>query len=142
MEIEGLVEQFLGENIPSHILSTPLPDEVATVVVERLKEEADRYWYIDYHRSLELADRIVAIGEQRGDMKQTALELMARGDALKLSDRFAEAWRTLDEAGKIFQAIGDQVGWARTRIGRVYLSTMLNYVPEALNDAELARTNL
>jgi CHAT domain-containing protein/tetratricopeptide (TPR) repeat protein len=140
MEIEGLVEQFLGENIPSHILSTPLPDEVATVVVERLKEEADRYWYIDYHRSLELADRIVAIGELRGDMQQTALGLMARGDALKLSDRFAEAWRTLDEAGKIFQAIGDQVGWARTRIGRLYLSTMLNYVPEALNEAQLART--
>src|SRR5262249_8748154 len=139
MEIEGLVELFLSENIPSHILSTPLSDEVATVVVERLKQEADRYWYIDYHRSLALADRIVAIGERRGDMGQTALGLMARGDALKFLDRFAEAWKTLDEAGKIFQAIGDQVGWARTRIGRVFLSTTLNYMTEALNDVELAR---
>jgi CHAT domain-containing protein len=140
MEIEGLVEQFLSESIPSHILSTPLPDEVAAVVVERLKQEADRYWYIDYHRSLEFADRIVAIGERRGDMRQTALGLMARGDALKLLDRFAEAWETLDEAGRIFQTMGDQVGWARTRIGRVYLSTTLNFVSDALADAEIART--
>jgi CHAT domain-containing protein len=139
MDIQGLVEQFLDDNIPPKLLSTPLPDELAARVVERLKQEADRYWYIDYHRSLEFADRIVAIGERRGDLRQTALGLMARGDALKLLDRAQDAWETLDNAGKIFQLIGDQVGWARTRIGRVYLSTILNRVPEALKDAELAR---
>src|SRR5687768_8902625 len=140
MEIEGLVKQFLNDRVPPELLSTPLPDEVATVVVERLKEEADRYWYIDYHRSLEFADRIIRIGERRGDVRQIALGLMARGDALKLLDRAPEAWETLDEAGRLFQTIGDEVGWARTRIGRVYLSTALNYVTEALADAELART--
>ncbi|HEX9333632.1 MAG TPA: hypothetical protein VF896_17195, partial [Anaerolineales bacterium] len=140
MEIERLVEKFLSDSIPQQILSTPLPDDVAALVVERLKQEADRYWYIDYHRSLKLADRIVAIGELRGDMRQTALGLMARGDALKLLDRFAEAWETLDEAGRIFQTVGDEVGWARTRIGRVYLSTTLNLVSDALADAKLART--
>jgi CHAT domain-containing protein len=140
MELQGLIEQFLREDIPPHILSTPLPDEVASVVVERLKQEADRYWYIDYHRSLELADRIVAIGELRGDMGQTALGLMARGDALKLFGRSIEAWETLDKAGRLFQTIGDEVGWARTRVGRVYLSTMLDCVAEALADAEIARS--
>lgn len=140
MEIEGLVEQFLADHIHPQILSTPLPDEVAAEVVERLKQEADRYWYIDYHRSLEFAERIVTIGRQRGDARQMALGLMARGDALKLLDRSSEAWETLEEAGRLFQSIGDEVGWARTRIGRVYLSTALNYVSEALADAELART--
>ena len=140
MEVEGLVEQFLSDSVPPQLLSNPLPDEVATAVVERLKQEADRYWYIDYRRSLEYADRIVTIGEKRGDPRQTALGLMARGDALKLLDRAAEAWETLDEAGRLFQTIGDEVGWARTRIGRVYLSTMLNHVPDALTDAERART--
>src|SRR5690349_6633234 len=139
MEFEGLVEQFIGESISPEMLSTPLPDEVAAVVVERLKQEADRYWYIDYHRSLELADRIITVGECRGDMRQIALGLMARGDALKLLGRTHEAWDVLDNAGKLFRTIGDEVGWARTRIGRVYLSTMLNYVPDALTDAELAR---
>lgn len=139
MKIEGLVEEFLNDRIPPQLLSTPLPDEVADLVVERLKEEADRYWYIDYHRSLEFADRIVAIGERRGDLRQTALGLMARGDALKLMDRAAEAWETLDESGRLFRTVGDEVGWARTRIGRLYLSPMLNYVTDALADAELAR---
>jgi tetratricopeptide (TPR) repeat protein len=142
MEIEGLVEQFLNDQVPPQLLSTPLPDEVANAVVERLKEEADRYWYIDYHRSLEFADRIVTIGERRGDVRQTALGLMARGDALKLFGHAAEAWETLNEAGRLFQSVGDEVGWARTRIGRVYLSTMLNYVSNALADAERARTIL
>ncbi|HET8671796.1 MAG TPA: hypothetical protein VFM05_14600, partial [Candidatus Saccharimonadales bacterium] len=140
MEIEGLVEQFLADSIHPQILSTPLSDEVASAVVERLKQEADRYWYIDYHRSLEFAERIVTIGKQRGDARQTALGLMARGDALKLLDRSAEAWETLEEAGRLFRSVGDDVGWARTRIGRVYLSTALNYVPDALADAERART--
>ena len=140
MEIEGLVEQFLTEQVPPHILSTPLPDEVATAIVERLKQEADRYWYIDYHRSLEFADRIISIGERRGDVRQTALGLMARGDALKFFGHATEAWETLNEAGRLFQSVGDEVGWARTRIGRVYLSTMLNYVSDALADAERART--
>jgi CHAT domain-containing protein len=140
MDIEGWVEKFLGDDVPPRMLSTRLPDEVAAVVVERLKQEADRYWYIDYHRSLEYANRIVTIGEKRGDARQTALGLMARGDALKLLDRAAEAWETLDEAGRLFQSIGDEVGWARTRIGRVYLSTALNYVSDALAEAEHART--
>ncbi|HXQ32904.1 MAG TPA: tetratricopeptide repeat protein, partial [Anaerolineales bacterium] len=140
MEEDGHWKNWLADELPPDLLLTPLSDEIAKEVVERLKQEADRYWYIDYHRSLEFADRIVTIGKMRSDARQTALGLMARGDALKLLDRAAEAWETLDEAGRLFQTTGDEVGWARTRIGRVYLSTMLNYVSEALADAELART--
>ena len=139
MEIEGLVEQFLSDSIQPQILSTPLPDDVADIVIDRLKQEADRNWSINYHRSLELADRIVAIGGQRGDTRQTALGLMARGDALKLLGRTTEAWEALDEAGRLFQTIEDEIGWARTRIGRLHLSTMLNRVADALADAERAR---
>jgi len=73
-------------------------------------------------------------------VRQTALGLMARGDALKFAGQAAEAWKTLDEAGRLFQSVGDEVGWARTCIGRVYLSTMLNSVSDALADVERART--
>src|SRR5690349_15618411 len=140
MEIEGLVKQFLEDQVPQQLLSTPLSDEVANTIVERLKNEADRYWYIDYHRSLAFADRIIMIGERRGDIRQTALGLMARGDALKFSGQAAPAWEALNEAGKLFQSVGDEVGWARTCIGLVYLSPMLNYVSDALADVERART--
>lgn len=139
METQGLVQQYLGDSVPPELFSAPLPDDVANTVVERLKQEADRHWYIDYRRSLEFADRIIMIGERRGDARQKALGLMARGDALKLFGQATEAWETLDQAGRLFQSVGDEVGWARTRIGRVYLSTMMNYVPDALADAEHAR---
>ncbi len=133
------VEQFLGDDVPPGTFSAPLSDAMAAEVVERLKQEADRYWYIDPHRSLELADRIVAIGRTRRDACQTALGLMARGDALKFLGRMEEAWNALEQAGSMFQAAGDEVGWARTRIGRLYLGPQLNCVPTALADAERAR---
>lgn len=139
MEVEACLAQFMGETVLPQVMSAPLPDAVAAAVVERLKQEADRHWGINPHRSLELAERIVAIGRARGDARQTALGLMARGDALKLVGHMPEAWDMLEQAGSMFEAAGDEVGWARTRIGRLYLSTKLNCVPAALEDAEHAR---
>ena len=139
MEIQGLVEQFLSEHLPPALLSTPLPDETATVVVERLKQEADRYWSIDPNYSLKYADRIIAIGQARSDKIQVALGLMARGDALKFLGKLQEAWEMLEQSGNIYRASGDEVGWARTRIGRAYLAAKLNYVADAFADADRAR---
>ena len=133
------IDLFLGGDLPQQLLLTPLDDDISTVIVEKLKLEADRHWGIDPRRSLEFADRIVAIGQARNDQRQIALGLMARGDAMKVLGDTLQAWEALDQAGKMFQSVGDEVGWARTRIGRLYLSTMLNCVPQALNEAECAR---
>jgi CHAT domain-containing protein len=133
------VEDYLGENISPQAFLTPLPDDIAAETVERLKQEADRYWGIDPRRSLELAGRIVAIGQARSDQRQAALGVMARGDALKLLGRSQEAWETLEQAGEMFALAGDEVGWARTRIGRLALSVMLERVDSALADARQAR---
>ncbi|HET9589667.1 MAG TPA: tetratricopeptide repeat protein, partial [Anaerolineales bacterium] len=108
-------------------------------MVEHLKKEADRYWSIDPNWSLKYADRIVAIGEARNDKSQVALGLMARGDALKLLGNLKRAWEMLEQSGNLFQAAGDEVGWARTRIGRLFLGPDLNRVPETLADVEQAR---
>lgn len=139
MKIEAYVEEFLGEEVSQQAFLTPLSDKIAAEVVERLKQEADRYWDINPHRSLQFADRIVAIAQARGDARQIALGLMARGDALKFLGSTTEAWKALDQAGQMFQAAGDEVGWARTRIGRLHLSTMLQCAAEALAEAEIAR---
>ncbi len=138
-DIDVGINQFLGDAVAPEAFLTPLPDEVAAEVVERLKQEADRYWHIDPHHSLELAERIVIIGERRGDARQTALGLMARGDALKFLGRMGEAWAALEQAGEMFQAAGDEVGWARTRIGRLWLGLKLNHVVDTFADAERAR---
>jgi CHAT domain-containing protein len=139
MEIEGLVEQFLSDHVPPEVLSTPLPDDAANTVTERLKQEADRYWSIDAERSLKFADRITAIGTARNDKIQTALGWMARGDALRFLGSLEEAWETLERAGNIFEAAGDKVGWARTRIGRLYLAVRLSRVKETLLDGKEAQ---
>jgi CHAT domain-containing protein len=140
VQVDSHLEQWLADDISPEMLKAPLSNADVVTVVEHLKQEADRYWYIDPYRSLDLANRIVAIGELQGDIGHTALGLMARGDALKFLGRAREAWETLDEAGKMFLSVGDEVGWARTCIGRVYLSTMLNCVSVALADADRART--
>ncbi len=139
MEFEVWVEEFVGDTIPSQILMTPLPDELADAVVERLKQEADRHWSIDAERSIEFADRIIAIGNARNDATQMALGWMARGDALRFLGRMEEAWETLERAGNIFEAAGDKVGWARTRIGRLYLAVKLSHVKETLFDGKEAQ---
>jgi tetratricopeptide (TPR) repeat protein len=114
------------------------PDDAARLV-EHLKAEADRHWWINANRSLELAELIVRVGQARRDERVTALGTMARGDALKFLGQLEEAWETLEEAGRRFRAIGDEVGWGRTRIGRLLLCVELNRVPEALADAQAAR---
>lgn len=121
-------------------LHEPLPDAVAWPLVEHLKREADRHWWIDANRSLELANLIVLVGERRGDQAQTALGRMARGDALKFLGQIETAWDELEQAGALFRAAGDEVGWGRTRIGRLLISLDLGHVEDALRDADEART--
>ena len=139
MEIEGWIEEFAGDLIGSQNRAVPLSEELANAVIERLKQEADRHWYINPHRSLEFANHIVSIGRQRNDDRQIALGLMARSDALRILGRLQEAWQTLNQAGDTFQRAGDQVGWARTRISNLYLAVKLDYIPEALADAKKAQ---
>ncbi len=139
MEIEGLVERFLDNHIPLQMAPTPLPDEIASIIVGRLKQEADRYWAINPNCSLEYADRIVAIGRARNDKSQVALGLMARGDALKYLGNLQEAWEMLEQSGNMYQTADDEVGWARTRISRLALGPDLNRVTETLADVGRAR---
>ena len=140
--VEDQIKRWLADSIPSEMLLTPLSDEMAEEVVACLKQEADRYWFIDPNYSLKYADRIIAIGHARNDKSQSALGLMARGDALKYLGDLQEAWEMLEQSGNMFQENGDEVGWARTRIGRLHLGLRLNFVSEALADANRARAIL
>lgn len=119
------------------MIAALFPDQTQTLV-DRLKEGADRHWSINPNRSLEMADIIIKIGQTRGDVKQRALGLMARGDALKLLGHSQEAWDTLEAAGNLFRNAGDEVGWARTIIGRLFLGVSLNRIDEVLTLGALA----
>ena len=138
-EEDGQWKSWLADDIPPDLLLTPLPDELSNEVVDRLKSEADRYWNIDPNQSLIFASRIISIGEAREDVNQIALGTMAKSDAKRKLGHTDEAWDLIEQAGDMFKKTGNEVGWARTRIGRLHLSLHLNRVSEGLADAERAR---
>jgi CHAT domain-containing protein/predicted negative regulator of RcsB-dependent stress response len=138
MDVDALLEQLLESRSAEKVILASLTDMTTAQLVDRLKQEADRHWAINANRSLELAELIIRVGRARGDQSHIALGTMARGDALRFLGRIREAWEVIEEAGRLFQGAGDEIGWARTRIGRLHLSVGLNRVAEALADAQRA----
>jgi CHAT domain-containing protein len=103
-----------------------------------LKSESLRYLTIDTRRALWLAEALIHGAGLSGRPDHTALGLMAKGDALRNLGQFGEALTLLDEAGRAFLELRDEVGWARTRIGWVVSSHLLGRGAEALAAAESA----
>jgi len=85
-----------------------------------LKIESERQLSHDAREALRLAEALVdeATIAERPDYR--ALGLMAKGDALRNLGRHREALELLELAGEQFLALGDEVGWARTRLGWVW----------------------
>ena len=125
--------QLLQKNLPT------IDDDSLNLLVKLMKHEADRQWAKESGRSFLLAGYLMFIGDLIPNKYVHALGLMVRGDALRRMDRDQEALPFLDAAGDEFLAIGDEVSWARTRIGRVSACLQLNRTGEALRDAAAAR---
>ncbi|MBV9614038.1 MAG: tetratricopeptide repeat protein, partial [Ktedonobacteraceae bacterium] len=126
-------QQLLQASVP--VFSSVARDRL----VYQIKKEADRCWNSNAKLSFTLAGYLLLIGNLADNRYYHALGLMARGDALRRLDRDQEALPFLDAAGEEFLALDDEVGWARTRIGRVSACLRLNRTTEALKDAASAR---
>src|SRR5215470_12243289 len=115
---------------------------LSAIALERLvyylKREADQRWVTDANLSFTLSGYLLLIGNITHNKYFYALGLMARGDALRRKDQDQDALPFFDAAGEEFLAIDDEVGWARTRIGRVSACLRLNRPTEALRDAARA----
>lgn len=132
----------MDEKQGQQLLQTRLPtidDASLNLLVELIKREADRQWAKESGLSFRLAGYLMFIGDTFRDKYVHALGLMTRGDALRRMDRDQAALPFLDAAGAEFLEIGDEVSWARTRIGRVSACLQLNRTSEALRDAAAAR---
>lgn len=124
-----------------HMLQARVPlfsDVALDRLVYLLKKEADRCWNTNASLSFTLSGYLLCIADLVENRFYHALGLMARGDALRRLDRDQEALPFLDAAGEEFLALGDEVSWARTRIGRVSACLRLNRPTEALRDAKEA----
>ncbi|MBV9230076.1 MAG: CHAT domain-containing protein, partial [Chloroflexi bacterium] len=131
-----------GEEQGRQLLQVHIPvlsDDALERLVYLIKKEADRCWNHDAPLSFVLSGHLLVIGNLTHNKYYHALGLMARGDVLRRMDRDQEALPFLDAAGEEFLAIGDEVSWARTRIGRVSACLRLNRTTEALRDAAAAR---
>src|SRR5256886_1800175 len=117
----------------------PFDTSSIALLVELIKREADRQWNNNAQLSFVLAGYILTIGDLRNNKAYHALGLMARGDALRRMDRDEDALPFFDASGEEFKEVGDEVGWARTRIGRISACLQLNRTSEALRDATAAR---
>ena len=132
----------MDEKQGQRLLQTYLPafdDASINLLVKLMKREADNQWAGESRMSFILAGHLLFIGEIIKSKYAHALGLMTRGDALRRMDRYQEALPFFDAAGEEFLEIGDEVGWARTRIGRVSACLQLNRTSEALRDAAAAR---
>src|SRR6266516_1819035 len=130
---EGQGRQLLQAHVP--VFSDTALDRLVYLV----KKEADRCWNTNAQLSFTLSGYLLLIGTQARNRYYHALGLMARGDALRRLDRDQEALPFFDAAGEEFLAMDDEVGWARTRIGRMSACLHLNRTTEALKDAAAAR---
>ncbi len=131
-----------SEEEGQQMLSIWLPtfdDAGVNRLVELIKREADHQWTRDSQISFMMAGHLLFLGALVSSKYVHALGLMARGDALRRMDRDEDALPFLDTAADEFLSIGDEVGWARTRIGRVSACLRLNRTSEALRDATEAR---
>ncbi len=97
-----------------------------------LKAESERYWTADPHRSLRLAEALILGAELARQPRHLSLGLMAKADALRYLGCYPDSLELFEAAGRAFLEQGDEVGWARTRIGWVFSCQYLGRGAEAL----------
>src|SRR3989442_11692262 len=110
-------------------------DEALTL----LKNESERYYRIDARLSLRLAEILVEVAQAVGRPDHAAIGRLAIGDVRKASGQFPEALALYEQGGEELRALGDEVGWARSRIGWVQAMHRLGRAREAMADVERAR---
>lgn len=117
-------------------------EEIAEGITSALKIGVEHS--ADSHEDLafELASTIIRIGQVRENASFIGLGTMAQGDILAHSGRFIEAWERLEQAGRIYREANDEIGWARTRIGGLWISPELSreIAQEAFKGAHEAET--
>ncbi len=138
----GHVLELREEPERRRYLAAQLPGLDVEAFLRFLKAEAERYWGIDPLVSLTVAETLSMAAALAGQPRHAALGLMAQGDALRLLGRHQAARAYLDDAGRAFQALGDEVGWARTRIGWLFSSHYVGEGAAALAVVEPARAIL
>lgn len=144
-DLEALVALLAGTEDAEARLQTLVEaagSHTPMALAERLKAEAERARYRDAALSARWSDDIVALGQQVDALAVVALGRMVEAATLCEQNRYRESLARFDEASALFRACGDEVGWARTQIGRTATCMALARFDETLERAEEARAIL
>jgi tetratricopeptide (TPR) repeat protein len=111
-------------------------------MLDGLKAASEQALEVSPAEALALADALIEAATAAGRPAHVALGMMARGDALRVGGDYPESLIWFDRAAAAFEALGDAVGWARTRIGWVVARLHLDALGDALAVADRVRAVL
>ncbi len=109
------------------------------VAANLLKDAAQAQETQDLELSEVLANQLLAVAHWTASPRHYGLAWLALGNVRMRPGRHREAIAYFDAAGAMFQAAGDEVGWARTRISYLWSATNVGLTEGALKQAEQAR---
>ena len=135
--VRNLIEHpaSVAEIVDAWLLSRDSTDED---LLARLKNESERLLVIDTAAAEALANALVIAADRLGSARFKALGWIAQGDVRRAQGRYTEAVALMEDAAQQFLSMGDEIGWARSRIGWVFASQFCGRGPEAIPVAEQA----
>jgi CHAT domain-containing protein len=147
IDLDGLVKQLQEQPSEATVLihdwlashESPVERERALTAI---KNESERLLVVDSVAAEHLAEALATGAESANIPRFKALAAMARGDVRRTQGRYPEAVALYESGGLECQALGDVIGWARSRIGWVIASQYCGHGREALPQAERAYTLL
>ena len=142
-DLETIIEQLGSTADPERrraLLARALVPDRLWELAERLKAEAERLSYADRALALRWSGDIVALGQVAQAPTVVALGRMVEALIRYLQGQAQESLMLFDQAGALFREHGDDVGWARTQIGRTNVCMQLGRYDEAVTRAQEARS--
>lgn len=104
-----------------------------------LKNRSERFLSLEPRTSLVLAEALIDAVHLTGDLPHLAYGYLAEADARRFLGDLPRAYALYERAGETFMAMGNEVGWARSRIGWLSAAHGLGRGEPALGAVERAR---
>ncbi len=137
-----LAERILVAPDPAarrRVVEAALAVDGAQAVLGVIKEASEQALEVAQEQALVLADTLIEGAVLAGRPDYLALGMMAKGDALRVGGDYPASLRWFNRAAVAFEAQGDTVGWARTRIGWVVSRQKVGEPGDVAREVDRAR---
>ncbi len=142
MDAQSFVAGLLplrGEEVERFIAGHAGEVDDLDAAVELLSQQAKEQEGLDLELLVIYANQMLALARWTGTRRHRALGLLTLGNSLMFQGQHQEAITYLDDSGADFLAVGDEVGWARTRIPYLWSASQIGKTEQSLEQAEQAR---